>query len=145
MLVALAAIVAVGCGSNLTADRVDNGEGSGAVAATTTEPPIPEGTFDPDRPQPPPTDSPPATEPAATVPVNDPAMTLAEFEQIAAGMSYEQVVAIVGGEGELVSQADFGGITTALYSWEGSGGFGANANVTFQNNAEVGKAQFGLS
>lgn len=72
-------------------------------------------------------------------------MSLAEFEQIATGMTYEQVVAIVGGEGELMSQVELAGLSTVMYSWEGDGMLGANANVMFQNGAEVSKAQFGLS
>jgi hypothetical protein len=56
-------------------------------------------------------------------------MSLDEFNQIQNGMSYDQVVQIVGGPGELVSQVG----SAQVYMWVGSGGIGANANVTFYN------------
>ena len=59
-------------------------------------------------------------------------------------MTYEEVISIIGGEGELSSQVDVAGYDTKMYMWEGEGSIGANANVTFQNNALTSKAQFGL-
>ena len=59
-------------------------------------------------------------------------------------MTYEEAVAIIGGEGELSSQVDVAGYNTIIYIWEGEGSIGANANVTFQNNSLTAKAQFGL-
>lgn len=73
---------------------------------------------------------------------NSPKISKEEFESLETGMTYEEVVSIIGGEGELSSQVGLAGYDTKIYMWEGS--FGANANVTFQNNELVSKAQFGL-
>lgn len=81
-------------------------------------------------------------------PKNSGKITMAEFEQIKSGMTYEEVVAIVGGEGELSSEVDIGigeEYVTQIYIWYGEGLFTAgNANVTFQGGKVVSKAQFGL-
>ena len=73
-------------------------------------------------------------------------MSMAEFEQIKSGMTYAEVVAIVGGPGKLLSESGNPGdqFHTAMYMWEGEGGFGANANVTLQGEHVMAKAQFGL-
>lgn len=71
-------------------------------------------------------------------------MSKAEFDQIASGMSYETVVSIVGGPGELISESSLAGYVTKMYMWDGAGSLGANANVMFQNNTMISKAQFGL-
>ena len=71
-------------------------------------------------------------------------MTLDEFDRIAAGMSYQRVVAIVGGPGEVLSESDVAGLHTIMYKWDGEGDTGANASVMFQDDAEINKAQFGL-
>lgn len=78
-------------------------------------------------------------------PPNPPTMSLAEFNAIQSGMSYEQVVAIVGGQGQVMAQTDLAGYSTIIYMWDGEGMLGANANVMFQNGAMISKAQFGLS
>lgn len=75
---------------------------------------------------------------------NSPKISKAEFESLKTGMTYNEVVSIIGGEGELSSQVDVAGYDTKLYMWEGEGSIGANANVTFQNNKLVSKAQIGL-
>ncbi|MFJ6414366.1 hypothetical protein ACIQLG_16410 [Terribacillus saccharophilus] len=79
---------------------------------------------------------------------NTPKMTKDEFSQIKNGMTIEEVTNIVGGEGDLMSETGAEGdqFYTALYTWEGEGGFGANANITFQGNPAVvqSKAQLGL-
>jgi Domain of Unknown Function with PDB structure (DUF3862) len=69
-------------------------------------------------------------------------MSLDEFNQIQNGMSYDQVVQIVGGPGELVSEVG----SAQVYMWVGfSSSAGANANVTFYNGRVQGKAQAGLT
>lgn len=77
-------------------------------------------------------------------PKDESGVTLANFEKIENGMSYEEVVDILGGEGELLSQAGEGEFKTEMYKWDGEGGFGANMNVTFQNGQVQSKAQMGL-
>lgn len=79
--------------------------------------------------------------------VNDPEMTKAEFNKLRNGMTYEEVIKIVGGEGELSSEVGAVGddLYTAMYTFEGNS-FGGNANLTFQGSpAKLNmKAQFGL-
>lgn len=74
-------------------------------------------------------------------------MTKDKFDQIKNGMTYEEVVAIVGGEGNLLSEVGAEGeeLYTVMYEWEGAS-FASNANVTFQGSPAVVemKAQFGL-
>jgi hypothetical protein len=76
-------------------------------------------------------------------------ISLEEFNQIENGMSYEQVVSIVGGEGELTAENELGQGTqfhtvTKSYSFNGESGLGANAILMFQNGELVSKAQYGL-
>lgn len=74
-------------------------------------------------------------------------ITLSEFNDIQNGMTYEQVCEIIGDSGELLSEVDLGigsEYATEIYVWEGHGGLGANANVTFQGGVVVSKAQIGL-
>lgn len=78
---------------------------------------------------------------------NEPTISLAEFDQIKTGMSYDEVVKIVGGLGQILSQADLGlgsEYASVMYMWEGEGMVGANANVMFQGGEVVSKSQFGL-
>ncbi|MCM1112189.1 MAG: hypothetical protein NC399_02925 [Muribaculum sp.] len=70
-------------------------------------------------------------------------ITYEEFDSIENGMTYEQVVDIVGYDGTVMSSVDLANINTTMYCWYGVDGI-TNANVTFQNNAVVSKAQFGL-
>jgi hypothetical protein len=73
-------------------------------------------------------------------------MTKAEFDQIQNGMSYQQVVDIVGSDGELLSEVGSPGsqFYTQMFKWDGSGSLGSNANVMFQGGVVQSKAQFGL-
>lgn len=74
-------------------------------------------------------------------------MTMEKFNAIQTGMTYEEVVEIVGGEGEMSSSAgsDDGTIANvAIYVWKGNGGITSNANVTFIEGKVSGKAQLGL-
>lgn len=98
-----------------------------------------------------PADTTPAPEPTPTptpapAPVNSPTMSMAEFNAIQSGMTYEQVVQIVGGPGTKMSESGSPGqqYYTVMYMWEGDGGLGANANCMFQGGALMNKAQFGL-
>lgn len=77
---------------------------------------------------------------------NDEYITMDEFNQIQTGMTYQEVVNIIGSAGELISSVDIGDAQykTEMYSWEGKGSIGANANVMFQGGIVSSKAQFGL-
>ena len=70
-------------------------------------------------------------------------ITLDEFTRIETGMTYEEVVNIIGCEGELGSEVSVSDITSELYVWYGADGI-SNANVTFSNNKVMAKAQVGL-
>lgn len=82
--------------------------------------------------------------PAQASPGNSPLATMAEYNQIKSGMSYAQVVEIIGGPGTEMSSSDIGGIHTVMYMWQGVGVLGANMNAIFQNDKLVQKAQAGL-
>lgn len=71
-------------------------------------------------------------------------LNLEKFNKIETGMTYEQVVTIIGEEGTVLSESEISNIKTIIYSWYGKGSIGANANVTFQNGKVISKAQFGL-
>lgn len=73
-------------------------------------------------------------------------ITAEKFNAIASGMTYDEVVNIVGSDGELSSQVDIGDdeYKTEIYVWYGAV-TGSNANVTFQGGKVVAKAQLGLS
>lgn len=73
-------------------------------------------------------------------------ITKAEFEAIESGMTYDEVVEIIGGPGEVMSESGNEGEAahTVMYSWDGVGQLGANANATFQGGELINKAQFGL-
>ncbi|MED4586688.1 DUF3862 domain-containing protein [Brevibacillus choshinensis] len=89
----------------------------------------------------------PVTAPApAPKPENEGTMSKAEFDEIQNGMTYEEVVAIVGGPGEMLSESGNKGdqFYTEMYMWKGEGGIGANANAMFQSGKMTNKSQFGL-
>ena len=68
-------------------------------------------------------------------------ITLDKFNQIQTGMTYEQVVAIIGEEGTLSSESAYGDYSSKIYSW--SNGI-ANATISFSNGKVSAKSQFGL-
>lgn len=69
-------------------------------------------------------------------------ITLAQFNQIQNGMTYQQVVQIIGRQGTVISENNIVDIHTIMYQWEA--GFMANMNAMFQNDKLMQKAQFGL-
>lgn len=71
-------------------------------------------------------------------------LNLEKFNKIETGMSYQEVVNIIGEEGTVLSESEIGNIKSTIYSWYGEGSIGANANITFQNGKVVSKAQVGL-
>jgi hypothetical protein len=73
-------------------------------------------------------------------------VTKEKFDQIKDGMTYEEVVKIIGAEGKLLSETGEKGteLHTVIYEFEADGSFGANANFMFQGDKLVNKAQFGI-
>jgi uncharacterized OB-fold protein len=72
-----------------------------------------------------------------------------EYQRIEVGMSYKQVVEIIGVDGEEISRNKIDGIPgvmesieTVMYQWANKNG--ASMNAMFQNNKLSQKAQFGL-
>lgn len=81
-----------------------------------------------------------------TEPKNKPTISKAEFDKIQGGMSYEEVAEIIGGPGEVMSESGSKGdqFHTVMYTYQGEGSIGANANFLFQGNQLQNKAQLGL-
>jgi hypothetical protein len=71
------------------------------------------------------------------------AVTMAQYEKVNTGMTYSEVISILGTPNQELSRAEMAGITTVMYMWEGNS-IGGNMNVMFQNGKVVTKAQFGL-
>ena len=79
--------------------------------------------------------------------INPSTISLEDFNAISTGMTYEEVVNIIGSEGEVLSEVDIGmgeEYKTTMYTWKGEGSLGANANVTMQGGKVTAKAQLGL-
>ena len=70
-------------------------------------------------------------------------ITLAEFNEIKNGMTYEQVKDIVGCDGTVNSDTEVMGSKMTIYSWYGKDGI-SNANVNIQNGKLINKTQIGL-
>lgn len=74
---------------------------------------------------------------------NSPKITMEEFTSIKLGMTYDEVVALIGSKGELMGESGFGDYVMTIYSWEGEG-IAAAATITFENGKVSAKAQIGL-
>lgn len=70
-------------------------------------------------------------------------VTLSQFNSLYEGMTYEQVVDILGRPGEVISSSELLGVKTVMYKWDGTG-FASNMNAMFQDGLMISKAQFGL-
>lgn len=70
-------------------------------------------------------------------------ISLAEFNKIENGMSYDQVKEIVGCEGTVNSDTQVMDTKMTIYSWYGKDGI-SNANVTIENDKLINKTQIGL-
>ena len=74
--------------------------------------------------------------------------TKESFDHIQPGMSYSEVVSIVGDptETSVDSESDLGfaKLRITIYTWYVNDSVGANFNVTFENGKVVSKAQAGL-
>ena len=71
-------------------------------------------------------------------------ITLEQYNSIETGMTYDDVVALLGGEGSLISDTELAGSTSQIYMWKGKS-IGSNANVTFSDGKVMAKAQTGLN
>ncbi len=69
------------------------------------------------------------------------AVTMENYKKVKNGMSYEEVVEILG-EGEEISSTNVAGYSTSSYMWK-PGTF-SNVTLTFQNNKLISKFQMGL-
>jgi hypothetical protein len=73
---------------------------------------------------------------AAAAPASD-QLTMAQYNAVQTGMTYQEVVKIMGRPGEEVMRGDI-----VVYMWKNADG--TNLNVTFRNNRVLNKAQAGL-
>jgi hypothetical protein len=71
-------------------------------------------------------------------------LTLEQYNRIEMGMSLDDVKAITGNTGKVMSESDMAGYRTMIIELAGSGSLGANANITVQNGKVISKAQVGL-
>jgi hypothetical protein len=71
-----------------------------------------------------------------------PDVTMASYQRIQEGMTYEQVRSIIGKAGEELSRSEIAEYTTVMYMWKNTNG--SNMNAMFHNDRLVQKAQFGL-
>jgi hypothetical protein len=79
-----------------------------------------------------------------SAPISSPGVTLARFNRLQEGMTYDEVVAVLGSRGVLIGSSDIAGVKTVSYQWEGNGTPGANMSAMFQNGQLITKAQAGL-
>lgn len=70
-------------------------------------------------------------------------ITLSEYNQIKIGMTYQQVVKIIGENGKLESSATGYKTTIKIYSWNQKNTYGT-ASILFENSRLTSKAQAGL-
>ncbi len=71
-----------------------------------------------------------------------PIVTLAEYNAVRYGFTYEKAANIIGDPGVEVSQSEIGEYKTVMYSWDNEDG--SSMNAMFQNGSLVSKSQFGL-
>lgn len=69
--------------------------------------------------------------------------TLAKYNQLQNGMSYEEVKTIAGGEPQSSSNSDIGGMKLDNYIWPGNG-LGDTVSLTFEDGKLYSKTEFGL-
>lgn len=84
----------------------------------------------------------PAQAPAQ--PAQGSGVNMNNYNRIQTGMSYDEVVQILGEQGSEMSSNDIGGYKNIMYMWKAGGFSGGNMNAMFQNGALIQKAQFGL-
>ena len=70
-------------------------------------------------------------------------VTLAQYEQIEDGMTYDEVVAIFGGKEASSSESEVAGIKSEIMIWNGNGTFSA-VTIGFTDGKVSSKSQTGL-
>lgn len=70
-------------------------------------------------------------------------VTLEKFNKIETGMTYQQVVDVIGEEGTLSTESAYGDQSMKVYYWYASDGI-SNATVSFMNDKVTAKSQIGL-
>lgn len=73
-------------------------------------------------------------------------ITLAEYDQIQIGMTYDQVTSIIGSPGKVTSEMNSGSVQMKGYQWYGKevNFMQGNAIITFDRGKVVNRVQFGL-
>ncbi len=71
-----------------------------------------------------------------------PGVTLANYDRVQNGMTYEEVAAIFGGPGGLVVEMEFAGARAEIYQWNAAAG--GYAQISFLNGGVYQKRKFGL-
>lgn len=70
-------------------------------------------------------------------------VTLEKFNQIQTGMTYDEVVSIIGEEGTLSTESSYGNANMKIYYWYSEDGI-TNATISFMNGKVEAKSQIGL-
>ena len=73
-------------------------------------------------------------------------VTKTEFEALHIGMTYAEVVKLLGCDGEEITRSESRYASTVIYAWSGSKAVSLDATMalTFQNDKLVSKLQSGL-
>ena len=81
----------------------------------------------------------------ANIPASTAGVTMANFNRLQNGMTYAQVVQILGKEGEELSVMESGGVKIVLYKWDADEkDSGATMSAFFKNGKLDSKLQFAL-
>ncbi|MEK5445670.1 hypothetical protein [Paenibacillus sp. FSL R7-0331] len=67
-------------------------------------------------------------------------ITFAQYQQLNIGMTYDEVKAIIGGDGQALSESE----GMIVYTYTGAADTGGNAVLTFSDGKLLNKAQSGL-
>lgn len=81
---------------------------------------------------------------AEPVEVAGPVMSAETYRAIREGMTLREVIEVAGDPAEEMASSAVAGVRTRVLRWDGVGGWGANAVLTFQDGRLVAKAQAGL-
>jgi len=65
------------------------------------------------------------------------------YTALKAGMTYEEVIKILGSEGKLLNENEIGATKTATYQWKAEGSSGSNVQVIFSNGKMFQKFKYG--